>query len=460
MKGSTELLAKDLDAKNLRKIEAAFAAGRVDGAARDYLETLYADSMGCFRYNFYFLGRALGAPKTPIYRYDPKTDEAENKELQISGVGPFDTYLVYHRFDSDPMRNQFFTFEGGTDTRLFVSSIVGAIVAAQKNVARAIDKITGKYYDDYLDEVLGVVAAVLAKHRKSASVQAVSDKITDGFRRRFVSSPAPEVLKIIGNLFPDISVDMVRGLDRVAPPHARLNDVWRMKLLFDAVPQINAFIDYVERQMPYRILSVKNSFYELGNDRDYRDAKIIVGFEFAGAVIPLEIICNVRTFFGFERQSHAGYESIRKDLGADAKEVGALHHSGIVEYNKIVCSCVSYLLHRVGWNIMYEKDLDINSFFSGFPEIERLPYSQRIVDAIIEKMDNSVRNEVFRIPYAPRPLSEEEELSVFRYITRFVLFSALPYSYKYEEIKNGGFSGRLFNFVMKELYRYYENDAL
>jgi hypothetical protein len=460
MKNNTEVLTRERDEKNLKKIDAAFAERRIDAAARDYLRLLYADGVGCFRHLFYFLGLTLGAPKTPIYQYNPQTDEVAEKEVRISEVGPLETYLVYHRFDSDPMRNQFFTFDGGTITQLFVSSIVSAIVAAEKSVSRALDKITGKYYDDYVGEILGVVADVLTKYKKSASVRAISDKIRDSFGRQFISNPAPEILKIIGNMFPEISVDMVRGLDRVAPPFARLNDVWRMKLLFDTVPQINAFIDYAQRQMPDKILSVKNKFYDLGNDRVYRDAKIIAGFDFRGMTIPMEIILNVRTFFDFERQSHAGYESIRSDPRAEKKQVSELHHRGIVEYNKIICRCVSYLMHRVGWNIVYEKDLQIDSFFSGFPEIARLPYSQKIVDRILEKMDHGVQNEVFHIPYAPRPLSEEEEISLFRYITRFILFSALPYSYKYDEIRNVGFSGKLFNFVMKELYRYYENDVL
>jgi hypothetical protein len=177
-------------------------------------------------------------------------------------------------------------------------------------------------------------------------------------------------------------------------------------------------------------------------------------------MIPMEIICNVRTFFNAERASHTGYESIRGGGKSGAKKLNELHHSGIVQYNGIICRAVRYLLHRVGWNILYEKELHIDSFFRGFPEISGLPYSQKIVDMILEKIGNNVHNEVFRLPYAPRELSRSEQMSVFSYIARFILFSALPYGYKYEELKNMGFSGKLFNFVMKELYRYYENDAL
>jgi hypothetical protein len=459
MQNKTEVLARDLNAKNLKKIRAAFEEKRIDEDARDYLETLYSDGMERFLNLFYFLGRTLGAPKTPIYPYDPSTDAIVEKETAISDVGPAGTYIVHHRFDNDPMRNQFFNFDG-SDVSLFVSSIVSVIVASQKSVGRAIDKIAGKYYDDYLADVLAAVGSVLSAHGKSASVRAVSDKIAGVFGAGFISNPARHVLKVIGNMFPDISVDLVRELDKVTPPFARLNDVYRMKLLFDAVPQINAFIEYVGGVIPDRVIAVKNKFYDLENTRGYRDAKIIIGFDCGGRMIPMEIICNVRTFFNAERASHTEYEAIRSGGKGGAKKLNELHHSGIVQYNGIICRAVRYLLHRVGWNILYEKELRIDSFFRGFPEISGLPYSQKIVDMILEKIENNVHNEVFRLPYAPRELSRSEQMSVFSYIARFILFAALPYGYKYEEQKNMGFSGKLFNFVMKELYRHYENDAL
>jgi len=451
------------DALNLQKIKAAFDEGRIDSGARDYLESLYKSGMECFRLNFHFLSMTLGAPKAPLCAYDLATHEAAEKETQIAEVGPSGSYVVHHRFDMDPLRNQFFASEG-TDVRLFVSSIVSVIIASQKDVDRAINKVAGKYYDDYLDDVLGVVAKVLTRHKKSANAAAVSDKIASVFREKFISNPAPEVLRIIGNMFPDISVELVRGLDKVAPPFARLKDVYRMKLLFDTVPQINAFIEHARKVMPAgMVLDVKNKFYDLGNDRTYRDAKIVVGFDFQGRIIPVEVIMNVRTFFDAERWSHKEYESIReKDgkRGGANKEVNELHHAGIVQYNKIICRAAQYLLRRVGWNIIYGRDARADSVFRGFPEVRNLPYSEKIVGAILEKIDDCVQNEIFRIPAAPRKLSVREEISVFRYVARFILFAALPYSYKFEEIKNMGFSSDLFNFVMKELYRYHENNVL
>ena len=462
MQGKNGILTKDLDAKNLKKIAEAFDNGRIDAAARDYLIALYSDSAGCFRFNFHFLGHALSAPKSPVYSYDSAADTTEDKELTIADVNPDGTWLVYHRFDNDPLRNQFFTYDG-TSVKLFVSSIVSAIVASQKSIGRALDKITGKYYDDYLDEVLAAIARVLSRHQRAASVKAIQDKITAVFRAEFVSSAAGAVLKIIGNLFPEISVDLVRELDVITPPYARLNDAYRMKLLFDAVPQINAFIDYVKQLPQIRIAHIKNKFYNLDSESGYRDAKIIALFEHDGNDIPLEIIMNVRTFFDAERTSHGDYEDLRAGDGRKASAKNALaqlHHNGIVEYNKIICQAVANLMHRVGWNIMYERELHTRSFFKGFPEVAALPYDSKIVDAILEKMDDTVKNEVFHIPYGPRPLSVQEEIQLFRYIAQFVLFAALPYSLKFEEIKNFGFSGKVFNFVMKELYRYYENDVL
>ena len=459
MKTNADILAAEQDKKNLKKISDAFSAGRIDAAAKDYLDTVYADGMNGFRNGFYFLGQTLGAPKTPIYPYDSQNGDAGDKELQIADVGPSGTYIVHHRFDADPMRNQFFTF-GGTNIQLFVSSIVSVIVAAQKSVGRAIDKVTGKYYDDYLNDILAAVARVLTKHKKAQSIAAIQDKVEKRFRAQFISFPAPEVLKIIGNMFPEISVDFVRELDKIVPPFARLNDIFRMKMLFDTVPQINAFITHVQHIMPESVIKIRNKFYDLDNDRDYRDAKMIIGFNYNGQIIPMEVICNVRTFFEFERQSHTEYESLRSNKKTQKNLVNEMHHNGVIQYNTIICQAVHYLIHRVGWNIIYEKDLGIDSFFRGFPRIEKLPYENKIVDVIIDKIDNNVRNEVFTLPATPRELSEQEELSVFRYIAQFILFAALPYSYKYEEIKNMGFPGKVFNFVMKELYRYYENDVL
>lgn len=465
MKNNAELLAKKQDQKNLKKIELAFEEKRIDVATRDYLKSVYSDGMKGFFNNFYFLGRTLGTPKTPIYPYDPLTDTVSDTPLEISDVGASGTYLVHHRFDSDPMRNQFFTFNGGTSIQLLVSSIVTVIIGAQKSVGRTLDKITGRYYDDYLNDVIDAVDNILQKHQKAASIKAVNDKITDAFRETFITNPAAEVLKIIGTMFPQISVDLVRELDKIVPPYIRLKDVYRIKLLFDTVPQVNAFIDQVHNIMPDRILSVKNKFYDLDNERGYRDAKMIVGFEQDGRIIPMEVICNVRTFFNAERQSHVGYEEVRSRDKPVARKmrkntIGKIHHSGVLAYNKIICNAVSYLFHRVGWNIIYEKDLHIDSFFRGFPKISNMPYDQKIVDVILDKIYGNVENELLSVPNAPRPLSEQEQISVFRYMTQFILFAALPYSYKYEEIDGMGFSGDLFNFVMRELYRYYENDVL
>ena len=465
MKNSAEILAKEQDAKNLKKIQEAFDSKRIDEATRDYLNLLYHDGMGGFRNIFYLLGITLGAPKTSIYAYDSATDVSSSQEFYISDVGPLGTYIVHHRFDNDPMRNQFFTFNGGTSIQLFVSSIVSVIIAAQKSVNRAIDKITGKKYDKYIVDIFDAVSRVLIKHKKEKSIEAINKKIETIFRANFISNAASEVLKIIGNLFPKISVDLVRELDKILPPYLRLEDVFRIKLLFDTVPQINAFIDHVRTIMPDKIRSIRNKFYYLGSlKRGYRDAKIIIESDFNRQVIPIEIICNVRMFFNAERQSHEGYKIFRsrekKNVKGETNEIEELHHEGIVEYNKIILNSIISLISRIGWNIIYEKDLHTDSFFSGFPKITNIPYDRKIGDIILEKIEGGVKNEIFRLPNSPRQLTQEEEISVFKYLAQFILFAALPYSYRYEEIVDRGFAGKFFNFVMRELYRYYENKVL
>ena len=459
MSKNAGILAKETDARNIKAIEKAFAEKRIDAATRDHLCMLYRDGMGMFQNCFYLLGRTLDVPETPVYSYDLETNTPSEKRVEIYEIGPQKSFIVHHCFGPDPLRNQFFTFDG-TDVSPFVSSIVSVIVAAQKDVTRSLDKVTGKYYDEYIAKITLAVEGILTRHKKGASVAAIVGKIKAAFRAAYISNPAPEVLRIIGNIFPDISVDIVRELDKIFPPFMRLKDVYRMKLLFDTVPQINRFIEHVTNTVGEKsVILIKNKFYNLAHTRNYRDAKIVVGLEFGGDIIPVEMMCNVRTFFNAERKSHAMYEVVRRAAAADKREICAMHHAGIVEYNRIICNAVKYLLHRVGWNMMYEKDLKIDSLFRGFPDITTLPYPQKMVDAILEKIASGVHNEIFHLAYAPRKLSHWEEISVFNYITRFILFAALPYSFRYDEIRNIGFSGKIFNFVMKELYRYYENSA-
>ena len=155
---------KQHDAENLAVIDAALKSGRINAEAADYIKLVYSNGMDWFREVFHFLGKCLGAPKAAVVPYDKNTNSGINVPMKIADINPLESYLVQHRLDADPMRNQFFTSHEKCQIDLSVSSIVTVIVGAQKDVNRAIDKVTGKYYNQFLDRVLDVVKNTLGSH--------------------------------------------------------------------------------------------------------------------------------------------------------------------------------------------------------------------------------------------------------------------------------------------------------
>mgnify|MGYP003522243204 CR=1 FL=1 len=174
------------DEKNLEFIDKALKSGRIDVATHQYLTNLYTDSMTHFRDMFLCLGKCFGAPKAAVRAYDYATDSAIDKPITISDINPSEPYLVNHRLDVDPMRNQFFVSTKGHQIDLAVSSIVTVIVGAQKNVSRAIDKVTGKYYEAYVNEVAKTVHDIIAKTEFAEYAQSVSDRIYETFQKTFI----------------------------------------------------------------------------------------------------------------------------------------------------------------------------------------------------------------------------------------------------------------------------------
>ncbi|MCL1902633.1 MAG: hypothetical protein FWG18_03345, partial [Alphaproteobacteria bacterium] len=122
------------DEKNVAAVARAFDDGRIDADTRDHLTLLYSDGLRWYREMFYILGKYLGAPKTPIFKYDIASGCIDERPMKISDISPLTPYLVHHRFDGDPMRNQFFNFDSTHNVQLSVSSIVTVIIGAQKNV--------------------------------------------------------------------------------------------------------------------------------------------------------------------------------------------------------------------------------------------------------------------------------------------------------------------------------------
>jgi len=454
------LLTKQHDEKNLAFIEDALKSGRIDTATYDYLVNLYTDAMDWFREVFLYIGKCFGAPKAAVHAYDYENDAAIDTPITISDINPLSPYLVNHRLDADPMRNQFFVTTRGHQIDLAVSSIVTVIVGAQKSVSRAIDKITGKYYTDYTNEVVETTYNVIAKSGRVAGAKAVAEKVKDAFSKTFITDASVVVLGIIGSGHQQIAADLVRALDEIRTPYERLEDVWRIKCLFDLVPQARTFIERICKMWPDKIIAVRDKFFDITNPRGYRDAKLVLNIGTEDKVVPMEIICQVRTFFEFEHQTHGVYEKSRRAKNKENQtnldnQTETLHIEGVKKYNAMICECVDDLFDRIGWNILYSEG-DEDMLFEGFPQISTIYYPQKITDIILEKVDNAVENEVFFVQNAPAKLTKDQEIRIFRWMARFILVTAMPYSYADWSVSTETMSGKFFNFIMKELQRYYK----
>lgn len=447
------------DQKNLDVIRHAVETGKINAEAGEYLESLYTGGMDWFREVFNVLGQCFGAPKAAVTAYDIASGRALSAPIKIADINPMNAYMVHHRLDADPMRNQFFTSDDNNKINLSVSSIVSVIVGAQKSIARSLDKIIDKYYTDYVNEVADAAYNIIESHERASSAQAIADKIREKFSEKFITNASETVLGIIGRGHEKIAVDLVRSLDKIRKPHLRLQDVWRVKCLFDLVPQARTFIERIREVAPNSIIIIKDSFYNMDHPRNYRDAKIVLNIGKNGMVIPMEIICQVRTFFEFERKNHDEYERARKGKSANIqnieKQMSVFYEDGIKEYNLMICSCVQDLFERVGWNILYNQKTGEEFFFDGFPRLGQQYYPQKIVDTIFEKLDSAVDNEVFQVTTAPLKLTQAQQTIIFRWITRFILIAAMPYKSEWK-VPEDGVSERLFNFIMQEVQRYYK----
>lgn len=446
------------DAENIAIIDDAMHVGRINQEAADYLKLVYSNGMDWFREVFHFLGKCLGAPKAAVFPYDRETNTGLDVPMKIADINPLESYLVQHRLDADPMRNQFFSARENCQIDLSVSSIVSVIVGAQKDVHRAIDKITGKYYDEYLDEVLGVVKNILGNRLDNRLLSALESNIREQFAAQYVTCAAPVVLGLVPEFNPEMAADLVRGLDKIKKPHLRLYDVWRMKCLFDLIPQARTFIERTTELMPERVLEIRDKFYDIKNPRNYRDAKLIVNIGKGDQVVPMEIICQVRKFFNAENKTHENYEFIRQsndDVRAQEHQSCDYMENGVKQYNLMIVDCLKDLFERVGWNILYSHDHKI-SMFEGFPHDCKLYYPQRVMDSIRAKLILAVENEIFHMRDVPAKLTKEQVVQIYLFMTRFILVSAMPYLRTDWSVPRDSDAGELFDFVMKEVQRYYK----
>ena len=129
--------------------------------------------------------------------------------------------------------------------------------------------------------------------------------------------------------------------------------------------------------------------------------------------------------------------------------------TGVQQYNLVIVECLNDLFERVGWNILYAKDHNV-SMFAGFPKECKIYYPQYVVESIRQKLILAVENEIFHITQVPAKLTKEQENQIFLYMARFVLISAMPYLHRDWNVPSDTMAGKLFNFVMKEVQRYYK----
>ena len=206
-------------------------------------------------------------------------------------------------------------------------------------------------------------------------------------------------------------------------------------------------------------MTVRDKFYDIGNPRNYRDSKVIINIGTPDCVIPMEIICQVRTFFEFERKTHDYYALIRENPNMEnakiEKELAEFMENGIREYNLMICRCLDDLFDRVGWNILYSRAGDV-TLFEGFPRECKLYYPSNMLDTILNKLDVSVKNEIFHVTNSSSKLDLTQQIAIFRFMARFIMVSALPRASAGKNIPGDGLATRLFNFVMNEVYRYYK----
>lgn len=459
LENNVEVITADNDRKNLAAIDSAEQQGRINSEAAEYLKTLYSNGMDRFREVFHVLGKCFGAPKAAVMPYDYKTSAIIDKPMKISDINPLSAYMVYHRLDNDPMRNQFFSIVDSHHVDLYVSSIVSVIVGAQKNIDRALEKITGKYYQAYVQEVATAAKRVIVANGLDGAGDKIAEKIQTKFFEKYITNASETVLGMLESGYEKIAVELVRELDKIEKPHLRLKDVWRVKCLFDLIPQVRVFLERIYEMAPEKIITIRDRFYDTKNPRNYRDAKLILNIGKDGKVIPVEIICQVRTLFEFDRRNHEDYKNSREGENLNKedleKEMSEFMENGIKEYNKMVCHCLGEIFDRVGWNILYNRESGA-SMFDGFPRFSKQYYPAKVVDTISNKLDSAVENEIFHVENAPRKLSKAEEIEIFRWMAKFILISAMPYMNGNWEIKKTDVSGKLFNFVMKELHRYYK----
>ena len=95
-----------------------------------------------------------------------------------------------------------------------------------------------------------------------------------------------------------------------------------------------------------------------------------------------------------------------------------------------------------------KEDLKFCNAFFGKDDID--------FESINVLLDDAIENELFRVENSPAKLSKHQESTIFHFMARFVLVAAMPYMQTDWAMPTDTLAGRLFNFVMTEVQRYYK----
>ena len=79
-----------------------------------------------------------------------------------------------------------------------------------------------------------------------------------------------------------------------------------------------------------------------------------------------------------------------------------------------------------------------------------------MLEIITDKLDGAIENEVFLLTTSPAKLTQAQESEIFHFMARFILVAAMPYRKNGWNAPTNTMAGKLFNFVMKEVQRYYK----
>jgi hypothetical protein len=470
------------DQQNLAAINRALESNRINQEAADYLTVLYTDGMGRFSDLFNALGDCLGSPKTSVSIY--RKGHLINERIKIHDINPTAAYMVHHRFDHDPMRNQFFK-RNEDEVEISASSIVSVIVGAQKTIERSLEKLIDEKYQDYIEEVKKTVQRVIiANTGIKPFANAVAGQIRLKFGQQFITDTLSVILEVVDHVsehivkdkkksahkqqviallndktrFRKVTGNLIVELDKIVKPHLRLRDVWRVKCLFEMVPQARAFIDHIKEIMPDRVMDVCDTFSKPNNERGYRDVKMFLNIarKEEKYAIPVEFLCQIRTFFRCEKSSHYNFEQIRNGQDESAQDItqamSIWHAKGVREYNQTICGYAGDLFERITWNVLFNRKMD-----QGLPEL-KIPavYSISTVKAVLRKLDHAVKNKEVALPEMPLELTAYQEGQILRYMAKFILVSAIPCddcaleAQTKDDIK----SAKLFNLVVSELQKH------